>query len=81
VFDEAYEPFSAQSIKEPGYVGVENPVDFACINSVRERVQRIVLATPGTEPIAKTQELRLVYRREDCDHRCLVGIEVRRAQP
>src|SRR5262245_13810306 len=39
--------------------------------SVRERVQRIVLVAPGTEPITKTQELRLVDWREDCDHRCL----------
>src|SRR5215470_11170203 len=37
-------------------------------DSVCERVQRIVLATPGTEPITKTQELRLVDWREDCDH-------------
>ena len=27
VLDKSYEPFSAQSIEEPGDVGVENPVD------------------------------------------------------
>jgi hypothetical protein len=41
VFDESYEPLSAQSIEEPRYVGIENPVDFTCINSVCERIQRI----------------------------------------
>jgi hypothetical protein len=71
VFDESYEPFSAQSIEEPRYVGVENPVDFACVDSVCERIQRIVLPAPGSEPVAEPQELRLVDRREDCDHRCL----------
>ena len=71
VFDESYEPLSTQSIEEPRYVGVENPVDFTCINSVCERIQRIVLAAPGSEPVAEPQELRLVDRREDCNHRCL----------
>jgi hypothetical protein len=71
VFDESYEPLSAQSIEEPRYVGVENPVDFTCINSVSERIQRIVLAAPGSEPIAEPQKLRLVDRREDRNHRGL----------
>jgi len=63
VFDESDEPLSAQSIEEPRYVGVENPVDFACIDSVCERIQRIVLAASGPEPVAKAQELRLVAVR------------------
>ena len=71
VFDESYEPLSAQSIEEPRYVGVENPVDFTCINSVCERIQRIVLAAPRSEPIADPQKLRLVDRREDRNHRGL----------
>ena len=70
MFDESYEPLSAQSIEEPRYVGVENPVDFTCINSVSERIQRIVPA-PGSEPIAEPQKLRLVDRREDRNHRSL----------
>jgi len=57
--------------KKPRYVGVENPVDFTCINSVCERIQRIVLAAPGSEPIAEPQKLRLVDRREDRNHRGL----------
>jgi len=31
VFDESYEPLSTQSIEEPRYIGVKNPVDFACV--------------------------------------------------
>src|SRR5262249_20742331 len=71
VFKDFYEPLSAQSIEEPRYVGVENPVDFTCINSVCERIQRIVLAASGSEPIAEPQKLRLVDRREDRNHRSL----------
>jgi hypothetical protein len=50
VFNESYEPFPAQRIEEPGYVGVENPADLVCLNTERERIQRIMLATPGSEP-------------------------------
>ena len=53
------------------YVGVENPVDFTCINSVSECIQRIVLAAPGSEPITEPQKLRLIDRREDRNHRSL----------
>ena len=71
MFDESYEPLSTQSIEEPRYVGVKNPVDFACVESVCERIQRIVLAAPRSEPVAEPQELRLVDRREDRNHRGL----------
>src|SRR3984957_17431088 len=40
-------------------------------NSVCERIQRIVLAAPRSEPIAEPQKLRLVDRREDRNHRGL----------
>src|SRR5712691_4608844 len=42
-----------------------------CLDSECERIQRIVLATSGSEPIAKAQKLRLVDWREDCHHRRL----------
>ena len=71
MFDESYEPLSAQSIEEPRYVGIENPVDFTCMNSVCERIQRIVLAAPWSEPVAEPQKLRLIDRREDRNHRSL----------
>jgi len=67
----SYEPFWAQRIEEARDVGVEDPVDFACLDSIRERIQRIMLATPRPEPVAEPQELRLVDRREDRHHRCL----------
>jgi hypothetical protein len=37
----------------------------------QSRLKVSMLATPGTEPITKTQELRLVDWREECDHRSL----------
>jgi hypothetical protein len=58
-------------IEEGADIGVEDPVDFACLDSVRERIQRVVLAASGSEPVTKSQELRLVDRREEGDHGCL----------
>src|SRR5437763_5698544 len=70
-FDQSYEPFRAQRIEEARYVGVEDPVDFACLDSIRERIQRVMLATSGPEPVAEPQEFRLVDRRKERHHRCL----------
>src|SRR5437667_12525139 len=71
MFDEADQPCMTDRIEERPDVGVENPSDVASFDPVRERVQRIVLAPPRTEPVAEAQELRFVDWREDHDHRRL----------
>ena len=58
MLEEPYQPLWADRIKE-------GP------DPIRERVQRIVLAAPGSEPIAEPQELRLLDRRKDRHHRRL----------
>jgi hypothetical protein len=71
VLDEAQQPFSAERVEERPDVGVQNPVDPALPDPERERVQRIVLAPPGSEPVAEAQERRLKDRRQEHHHRCL----------
>jgi hypothetical protein len=71
VLDEADQPVMADRVKEPGDVGIEDPADLACLDPVGERIQRIVLAAPGTEPIAEPQELRCIDRGENGHHRHL----------
>src|SRR4051812_43447382 len=71
MLDEPHQPFSAERVEEGADIGVEDPVDLACLDSVRERIQRVVLAASGSEPVTKSQELRLVDRREEGDHGCL----------
>ena len=61
----------ADRVEEPLDIGVENPPDVPSLDPERERVQRIVLAAPRSEPIAEAQELRLVDRRQGHDHRRL----------
>src|SRR5208282_1678865 len=71
VFHEPYQPLSADRVEERSDVGVYDPVDLACSDPIRQRVQRVVLAASRSEPIAKPQELRLVDRRQDRYHRRL----------
>ena len=71
MLDEPHQPFSAERVEEGADIGVEDPVDLARLDSVRERIQRVVLAASGSEPVTKSQELRLVDRREEGDHGCL----------
>src|SRR4051794_15583765 len=52
-------------------VGVEDPVDPLPGDPGGERVQRVVLTTPGSEPVAEAEELRLGDRRQDGHHRGL----------
>ena len=43
-----------------------------------ERVQRVVLTTPGPEPVAEAEELRLIDRGEDGHHRGLDDLVLQR---
>ena len=58
--------------KNPRDICVSYPVDLTPFNPDRERIKRVVRPTPGPEPIAKPQELRLVnWRQDNLRHRLL----------
>jgi hypothetical protein len=67
MFDELDQPVMADRVKERPDVGVEYPSHPPSCDSIRERIQRVVLAAPWTEAIAEAQKLRLVDRRQDRD--------------
>jgi hypothetical protein len=48
-----------------------NPIDPSPPDPERERIQRLMLDAPRPEPVAEPQELRLVNRRQDRNHRRL----------
>ena len=52
-------------------VAIKHPVDAPPTDPERECIQRLVLTTLRSEPVAEPQELRLVDRRQDCNHRRL----------
>jgi hypothetical protein len=58
-------------VEEPGDVGVQYPVHRPVLNPGRERVQRIVLSPPGSEPVGEAEEVRFVDGIENLHHRAL----------
>ena len=78
VLDEPDQPVVADRVEERPEVGVEDPVDPLPGDPGGERVQRVVLATPGPEPVAEAEELRLVDRRQDGHHRGLDDLVLQR---
>jgi hypothetical protein len=51
VLDELNQPFVRQMIEEATNVGIENPVHFLPHDPHPQRVQRLMLASPGPETI------------------------------
>jgi acetamidase/formamidase len=50
MLDELYKPFVRNRIEEAAYVQIEHPVHFLRQKSRIKRIQRIMLASLGTEP-------------------------------
>ena len=71
VLQETDQPRMADHVEEGPDIGIKNPADTASLDPERKRVQRVVLAAPGPESVAEAQELRLIDRRQDHDHRRL----------
>src|ERR1700692_4646677 len=69
VLDELHQPFVRNRIEEAANVDVEHPVHFSRKQSRIERIQRLVLASPGPESIRKAQEVGLVDSVQHLD-RC-----------
>ena len=78
VLDEPDQPVVADRVEERPDVGVQHPVDPLPGDPGGERVQRVVLAAPGPEPVAEAEELRLVDRRQDGHHRGLDDLVLQR---
>jgi hypothetical protein len=78
VLDEPDQPVMADRVEERPEVGVEDPVDPLPGDPGGERVQRVVLTTPGPEPVAEAEELRLIDRGEDGHHRGLDDLVLQR---
>src|SRR5260221_9934400 len=57
MLDELDQPLVADRIEEPRDIGVQYPVHLALADPDRQRIQRIMLATPRPKPIAEPQEL------------------------
>ena len=62
-------------------VGVKNPVHFPSHDSHPERIQRIVLASPRSEPIGEPQKVLFVNLVEDSHYGLLDQLILQAAMP
>jgi len=64
---EADKPFMANRVEEARNIGIKYPVHFRRADTNRECIKCIMLTTPRSEPIRKTQKILLI----DCiEHFC-----------
>jgi site-specific DNA recombinase len=60
VLDELYEPFMRYSVKKALNVQIEYPVHLSRQQSCVQGIQRLVLASPWTEPVGEAEKIRFV---------------------
>src|SRR5467141_886159 len=71
VLDEFQKPFVGKPIEKAFDVQVEHPVHFSRQQSRVQRIQRLVLASPWSEPVRKTEKVRFVDSIQHLDRRAL----------
>ena len=81
MLDEPQEPIVSNFIEKTPDVGVENPIHFPPHDPYPERIQRIMLTSPGSEPIGEPQKVLFVYLIEDRHHCVLDDLVLQRSDP
>src|SRR5258708_68876 len=71
MLDEADQPILVNLVEKGLNVAIEDPVDPPLPDPERERIPRLMLVTLRSETVAEAQELRLIDRRQNCQHRSL----------
>ena len=68
MLDELHRPFVAHIVKEPANVRIQHPVHSLPEDAHIQRIQRLMRAATGTEPIREAFEIDLIYLVEDRHH-------------
>ena len=68
MLDKLHRPFVTHVVKEASNVGVKHPVHTLPLEAHRQRVQRLVRASTGTEPIRESLEVHLINLIENGHH-------------
>src|SRR6266849_4530716 len=71
VFDELHQPFVGNPIKKAFDVQVEHPVHFSRQQSRVQRIQRLMLASPWSEPVRESEKIRFIDGIQHLDRRAL----------
>src|SRR5271165_1452698 len=78
VLDKLHRPFVAHVVEEASNVGVEHPVHSLPLDAHRQRIQRLVRAATGTEPVRESLEVHLINLVEDGHHGLLYDLVFQR---
>src|ERR1700680_2166104 len=71
VLDEFHQPFVGKPIEKAFDIQIEHPVPLSRQQSRIERVQRLMLASPGPEPIGESEKIRFIDSVQHFDRRAL----------
>src|SRR6266853_976674 len=71
VLDELHQPFVGKPIEKAFDVQIEHPVHFSRQQSRVQRIQRLMLAAPWSEPVRKAEEVRFIDSVQHLDRRAL----------
>jgi len=74
-------PAFVDSIEKGPDISVHNVVHFLPQERIRQRIQRLMLATPRAKPIREAQKVLLIDRIEDGDHAMLDNLVLQRGYP
>src|SRR5882724_5837074 len=71
MLDELHQPFVGNAIEKAFDVQIEHPVHFSRQQSVVQSIQRLMLASPWSEPVRKSKKIRFVDSVQHLDRRAL----------
>src|SRR6266436_6333773 len=71
VLDELHKPFVRKSIEKALDVQIKHPVHFSRQQSRIERIQRLMLAAPWSEPVRKSKKVGFIDSVQHLDRRAL----------
>jgi hypothetical protein len=71
MLDELHRPLVTHIVKEATNVSIEHPVHSLPLDAHGQRVQRLMRAAPGSEPVRKAFEVDLINLIEDRHHSLL----------
>ena len=79
MLEEPHHPAVIDGVEERLDVGVKHPIHSLLGKPDAERIQREMLIAPGSESIREAEEVRLVDRCQDRDHRLLDDLVLQRS--
>ena len=80
VLDELHKPFVGKPIEKAFDIQIEHPVHFSRQQSRVQRVQRLMLAAPWSEPVRKSEKVRFVDGIQHLDRRALDDLVFQRRE-